>query len=286
LIAQDSVSVLLGLPESREAIPVATVAEENQVLMISTHSTNPQTTANKQYVFRMPFLDPFQGQLMAEFARHTLDIDRAAVLYDVANPYNKGLAEAFIHAFEAQGGQIVASEIYTFDTNQDFTQQLERIRASQPGALFLPNLTPDVHRQARQAYRLGLEAILLGGDGWNANEFADEPALQNSFFSELWAPDMPNEESKQFIARYSKRYEIQPTEQAATTYDTFGVLFQAIQTANSLEPADIRQGLLQMGPYHGVSGSILYKDSGDPIRSAVILQIKDNRAETYKVIHP
>ena len=138
LINQENVVAIVGPQASRNAIPVSNVAENAHIPMVSPWSTNPETTAGKQYVFRVAFIDPFQGRVMARFAIEEFGAQKAGVLYDVASAYNKGIAEIFKQVFEEAGGQVVAFESYTTG-EQDFSRQLENIRDSGAEVLFLPN---------------------------------------------------------------------------------------------------------------------------------------------------
>jgi len=163
LINQSGVVAIVGPQASRNAIPVASVAEEAHVPMISPWSTNPETTAGKLYVFRVAFIDPFQGRVMARFVIEELNSQKAAVLYDVASEYNKGIAEIFRQVYEDAGGQVVAFETYTTGET-DFEAQLGRIKASGAQVLFLPNYYNEVPLQVRQARDVGVEAAIIGSD--------------------------------------------------------------------------------------------------------------------------
>ncbi len=285
LIAQENVVAIVGPRLSRNAIPAANVAEEAHIPLISPTSTHPETTAGKRYVFRTSFVDDFQGQVMARFAAEELGAQKAAVLYDIASDYNKGLAEIFKQVFEESGGQVVAFETYTTD-EQDFSRQLARIRDSEPEALFLPNYPNKVPLQAQQARQLGIKATIIGGDAWDAEMFANYPELDGAFFSTHWHPDIANEQAQIFIEAYRQTYNRIPNEKEALTYDAFGLIFQTIHNQGQANPESIRNGLYSLERYQGVTGIIEYKDSGDPVKSAVILQIKEGRTIFYKLVNP
>ncbi len=284
MINQDKVVALVGLPFSRMAIPVAHIAEQARIPMISSTSTSPETTANKKYVFRVTFTDPFQGSVMAQFARNDLKVERAAVLYDEASDYNRGIAEVFKQEFTASGGSVVAFEPYiTGET--DFRPNLERIKASGAQVLFLPNYYTEVPIQAEQARELGIDLPLLGGDGWDINALASLPALDGSFISQSWHPDTANPPAQVFIKAYQAAYGALPYDIEANTYDAFGILFQAIQNQNSSDPEAIRAGLANLS-YTGVTGQITYSGSGDPVKSAVIVQFKNGTNVFYQSVNP
>ena len=203
LINQEEVAAIIGPMFSSNAIPVGKVAEAARIPMISPTSTNPETTLDKTFVFRASFVDDFQGQAMARFANETLGIQQTAILYDVASAYNRGLAETYETAFVALGGEIVAVESYTTDRNDDFTEQLTRIQAQAPSALFLPNYTDDVLLQGQQARDLGIDAVILGGDSWEASRLAPLDAFENSFFSGHYCRD----KTIPVIRDFSERFE-------------------------------------------------------------------------------
>jgi branched-chain amino acid transport system substrate-binding protein len=286
LIAQQGAVVIVGPQFSRNAIPVADVVESAHVPMISPASTNPATTAGKRYVFRAAFIDPLQAQVLARFAREELHVQKVAVLYDIASAYNKGLAEQFKQAIESAGGQVVAFESYTTDAKRDLLNQLERVRASKPELLFLPNYADEVPYQAQQARRIGVTATLLGADSWGNLPSADRAKLDGSFYTGHWAGDIEGAQAQAFISAYQLAYGQAPGETAALTYDAFGLLFQAIQRQGQADPEAIRAGLAGTNNYAGVTGSMQYQGAGDPIRSIVILQIKGEQARFYKLVNP
>ena len=285
LINQENVVAIVGLSRSRNAIPVANVAEKAQIPTISCNSTNPQTTAGKKYVFRVPFLDTFQGQAIAQIAVEELGANTAAVLYDIASEYNRNLATLFQAEFERLGGQIVAFESYTSD-QQDFTSQLERIRDRDASILFLPNYSEDILKQARQIRQLGIQATLLGGDSWSVFQEANLLELEGSFFTTYWTRDLANAQTAEFIKAYFRRYQEIPLSGGVLCYDALGLIFHAIETQGRSDPESIRLGLANTKNYQGVSGTISYSGSGDPIKPIIFLQVKAGKARFYKLVNP
>ncbi len=286
LINQEKVVAIVGPQFSGDAIPVARLAEEAGIPMISPMSTNPETTRDKRYVFRVSFIDDFQGRMMARFAYDELGLDRAAVLYDVASPYSSNLAQVFKQVFEELGGQVVAFESYTSDEAEEFDDQLAHIQAAQPRVLYLPNY--EVGPQMHQARQMGLDTtIFLGSDGWGIYELSEEyPAAEGSFLTHHWHINNTNEQSRAFVAAYEEAYNNVPGNTSALTYDAFGLLFQAMQSAGGTGPASIQEGLYSMEPYHGVSGVIDYQENGDPVKSVAILQIGRGEVLFYNLVNP
>ena len=285
LINQEKVVALIGPSLSRNAIPVADVAESAHIPMISPNSTNPATTAGKKYAFRAVFTDPFQGRVIARFARNELRAQKAAALYDIASAYNRDIAEVFKQAFTEIGGEIVAFESYTTG-EKTFSNELMHIKQSGASVLFLPNYDNEVPSQAQQARRAGISATLLGADAWSTIKPSDRADLEGGFFSGSWSSELTSEQAQEFIKAFRQLYNSEPTDISALTYDTVGLLFEAIKNQKKAEPETIRDGLANIKDYKGVTGSIGYVGSGDPVKSAVISQVKDGRFVLYKQVNP
>jgi branched-chain amino acid transport system substrate-binding protein len=285
LLSLQSVVALVGPQFSGNAIPVARLAESSRVVMIAPLSTNPETTANKSFVFRIPYLDTFQGLVIARFAREKLGASRAAVLYDVAEDYNRTLAEEFRREFEKRGGTIKCFETYTTDRNTSFTAQLDHIRSEKPDVLFLPNYASDVRLQAAQARERGITAVLLGGDGWD-RRFARDPMFEGSYATWQWDPSLAVGPAAAFVSAFREAYGREPEDVAASTWDSFGILFAAIEAGNSTDPQAIKTALHGLKGYQGVTGRIGYSSGGDPSKNAVILKLSQGRASLYAVVEP
>lgn len=275
LITQKGVAAIVGPYFSRNAIPVAQLAQRVRIPMISPTSTNPETTAGKDFVFRACFNDDIQGEVLARFVFEDLGVRRAAALYDESSAYNRTLAVLFRKAFEGLGGEMAAFETYTADRNRDFSRQLTVIREAAPGALLLPNYDDDVPVQALQAKKLGLSSRLVGGDAWDSMTAEEFRLLDGAFFTTMWANDPGNPKNAAFVAAYEKAYGEAPGEMAAMTFDAFGLLFTAIESQGSAEPEAVRKGLSEITDFEGVSGRIGFHGSGDPQRSVVIKKVQD-----------
>jgi branched-chain amino acid transport system substrate-binding protein len=286
LIYKQRVAVIVGPQFSSAAIPVARLAEQEHVVMVAPMSTNPETTAGKRYVFRIPYVDTFQGGVLARFARDRLKAVRASVLYDVSSTYNRTLAEMFVSAFQAAGGIVVAAETYTADGNKDFLSQLARIGAAGADVLVLPNYAADVLSQARQARAAGVKAVLLGGDGWDGRSFGGVAELQGSYFVTPWHPDAFGGAAREFVAAYRQANGREPDEVAATTYDAVAMLLEAIGRAGGTVAEALRGEICAADGYRGVTGRLRYVGGGDPEKSAVIVTIAGGKAGVYSVVEP
>ena len=287
LINQAGVVVLVGPNISRNAIPVAEVAENLGIPMITPGSSNPRTTAGKRYVFRATFTDPVQGRVMAHFARADLSASTAALLYDEANPYSRDIAGVFGAVFEAEGGRVVAEERYTTGAS-DFRSSLARIAATGASVLFLPNGSREAGLQAVQARAAGVTAVLLGSDLWSPTLLAGVRALDGAYFSHGWHPDMAasNPRARAFVEAYEQVFGAQGYVMAAQTYDAFGLLWQALGSAGNTGPEAIRAGLAAIHEFEGVTGSFRFEGTGDPVKSLAISKISGDSVVLYQVVHP
>ncbi|HML20585.1 MAG TPA: ABC transporter substrate-binding protein [Aggregatilinea sp.] len=281
LIVDEQVNAIIGPQASVEAIPAGQVANDRETPMISPWSTNPATTVDRPWVFRAAFLDPFQGPVVANFALSEFGAQTAAVLYDVASDYPKGLAENFRDAATADGIDVVAFESFTTG-DTDFSSQLTNIIQQNPDVLFTPQYYNEVPLIVQQARSLGYEGPILGSDSWGTPDLIDlcGDACNGLFFSTHYAPDIATEVGQTFIGNYEELYGAKPDDVAALTYDAFQLLFTAIENAQSLERADIREALANIQLFEGVTGVMSFDEQGDPIKCAVIIEITDG-AFTY-----
>lgn len=276
LINRKQAVALVGLPMSINAIPVARVARQSRVPMISTLSTHPETTRGNEYAFRMTFVNSFQAQEMARFAVEGLGLRRVAVLSNAASEYSSDLAEAFREALPPLGGEVVDFETFVDDEHFDEVDaQLLKIRDSGAEALFMPYHSLPVRHHMLKARELGIRAVFLGSDTWNTIGLGPEPLVAGSYFIDVWTPDLPSEKSSAFVGRYEHRFGTVPTTSAALAYDAIHVLAEAIRRQGKADPSSIRTGLASLGAFEGVTGAMFFEGTGDPRRSAVIRKIDD-----------
>jgi branched-chain amino acid transport system substrate-binding protein len=294
LITQQEVVAIVGPNASRYAIPASEIAESSETVLITPWSTNPKATLDattnkpKKYVFRACFIDPFQGRVLAKFALEKLKAKKAAVLYDVASDYNKGIAEFFKQTYEQNGGKVVAFETYTTN-DKDFSAQLTKIKAANPDVIFLPNYYSEVPLQVQQAHRLGIKQPFIGSDSWGSPEIITlaGSGLEGYYFSTHYAPDSAAPAAVKFIDRYQKAYGSVPDDVAALTYDAFGLLWTALRNAGKIDRPSVQKAMAVIPNYDGVTGKMQFKaGSGDPIKSAVILQIKNGKFTYFDNANP
>lgn len=285
LITQDNVLAIVGPNASLGAIPAAEIAEYNKTLLITPWSTNPKTTLDtttgkpKDYVFRACYTDPFEGRVLARFVLEKLKAKKVAVLYDVASEAPKSQADLFRLTFEELGGKTVAFETYTTG-DRDFSAQLTKIKSANPDVIFLPAYYNDVGLIAQQAHRAGIKQPLVGSDAWSSPELIklSNGTVEGDYFANHYASDIATPTAKKFIDAYTKQYGNIPDDVAALTYDSMGLLFEAIKKSPSLDRKVVRDSLATLANYPGVTGNIQFTaGSGDPVKSAVIMQIKGDK---------
>ncbi|MDD5368403.1 MAG: ABC transporter substrate-binding protein [Anaerolineaceae bacterium] len=294
LITQQNVVAIIGPNASRYAIPAAEIAESSKVVLITPWSTNPKTTlekdgvTSKKYVFRACFIDPFQGRVVAKFALDQLKAKNAAVLYDVASEYNKGIAEFFKQTFEENGGKVVSFETYTTG-DKDFSAQLTKIKSTNPDVIFLPNYYSEVPLQVQQAHQLGITVPFLGSDSWGSADLLKlcGKDCEGYYFSTHYAADAATPVATKFIQAYKAKYNSTPDDVAALTYDAFGLLWESLKSAGKVDRQAVRDALAKIPKFDGVTGTMQFKEgSGDPIKSAVILQVKDGAFHWFANANP
>jgi branched-chain amino acid transport system substrate-binding protein len=284
MITQDDVLAIVGPQSSKQAVPAGEVANKYKTVMISPWSTNPNTTLDRPYVFRGCFLDPFQGPVVANFITEEFGFTKAAVLYDVASDYPKGLAEVFKQAWEEKHGpgSVVAYESFT-TKDTDFSSQLTKIVKSGAQVLFTPQYYNEVPLIVRQAKDLGWTGPIVGSDSWGSAETIElcGEACYGLFFSSHYAAAGAKGATKAFIDRYEKTYGYIPDDVAALTWDALRLAQQAIQDTGELtgriekDREAVRDALARIKDFDGITGKMTFTEEGDPIKCAVIVKINN-----------
>jgi branched-chain amino acid transport system substrate-binding protein len=285
LITQDQVLAVIGPNASKQAIPAGEVCNANKTPMVSPWSTNPKTTEGRPYVFRACFLDPFQGPVAAKFVTEEFKVKKAAVLYDIASDYPKGLAEYFKDAFEKihGAGSVVAFETFT-TKDKDFSAQLTKIVNSGADVLFTPQYYDEVPLIVKQAQELGWKKPIMGSDSWGSAELMNlcGDACKGYFFSTHYAAAGAKDATKEFIDQYKAKYGYVPDDVAALTWDATRLLLQAIQNTGGLSGTldkdrdAIREQLAKITDFDGITGKMTFKAHGDPVKCAVVVKISAN----------
>jgi branched-chain amino acid transport system substrate-binding protein len=308
LITQDNVAAVIGEVASSRSLAAAPKCQEAGVPMITPSSTNPKVTEVGDFIFRMCFIDQFQGEVIAKFAAENLHFTKCAMLKDVKNEYSVGLAKFITDAFVARGGQIVGREQAYSAGDQDFRAQLTAIKSSNPQAIFVPGYYTEVGLIARQAKELGINAPLIGGDGWESDQLISigGEALNGAYYANHFAADNPDTVLQAFLGRYKAKFGMEPNAIGGLAYDAANVLFGAMESLAQSDPAlfaalgsakagtperkqadaKIRDLIAQTQNYPGVTGSITLDAQRNAKKPAVMLEIKDGKKVYAATIAP
>ena len=287
LITQNKVAAILGEVASSRSMAMAPIAQQYQIPMISPSSTNPKVTELGDYIFRVCFIDPFQGTVMAKFAAENLKLKKVAILRDVKNDYSVGLADYFAKKFKEMGGTIVADQAYS-SGDTDFKTQLTNIKGKGPEALMVPGYYTEVGLIARQAREAGITVPLLGGDGWDSPKLAEigGKSVEGSYFSNHYSQEDQSAVVQTFVTEYKKAYNAVPDGLAAMGYDAALVLADAMNRAPDLNSASVRTAIAQTVNFPGVTGTITINSDRNAVKPAVVLVVENGQYKYRTTITP
>ncbi len=288
LITQNKVIAILGEVASSRSLAMAPIAQQYKIPMVSPSSTNAKVTEVGDFIFRVCFIDPFQGKVMAKFAAETLKFKKVAVLRDVKNDYSVGLADVFVEEFKKLGGEIVIDQSYSAG-DIDFKAQLVSIKAKNPEAIFVPGYYTDVGLIARQAKKdVGIKVPLLGGDGWDSPKLTEVAgdALSGSYFSNHYSSEDKSPQVQDFIKKYKDKYKIVPDGLAAMGYEAARILFDAMNRASTLSASDIRAALAATKDFPGLTGKITLDEKRNPVKPAVVIKVAGKDFKYQSTVNP
>ncbi len=286
LIEQDKVVAIVGGITSRVALAGAPIAQAAKVPMVTPTATNEKVTQVGDYIFRSCFIDPFQGSVMAKFAVQDLGILNAGVIFDLGNDYSKGLAETFSASLTSLGGQVLASEGYPSGAT-DFKAQLTKIVQAKPEAVYIPAYYNDVGLIAKQIRELGYEGKLLGCDGWDSSELVNigGTAVDGGFFTNHYSKDDTRPVVQDIVRKYSAKYGAPPDALAVLAYDGMNILLDAVKRAGKTNNEAIRDAL-KTTDLACVGGQIRYDENRNPVKSVVIIEMKDGQQVYRTTVEP
>ncbi len=293
LITQDKVVAMLGPVTSSNALASVQIAQDNKIALITPTGTNAKITVDdsnkvRPYAFRGCFIDPFQGVIMANFSSKTLKAKTAVIYVDSSSDYSKNLAESFAESFAKVGGTVIGKEAF-LQKDQDFKAALTKIKSINPDIIFLPAYYEEVGKIVKQAREIGITVPIVGTDGWDnakISEIAGPAALNNTFFSNHYSPEDSEQRVNIFVEAYKKEYNEAPSAFAALGYDTTLMLIDAIKRANSAEPVKIKEALEQTKDLQLVTGIMTLDANHNPIKSAVVIELKDGKRTFREKVNP
>ncbi len=288
LIKKEKVVAIIGTATSGNTMAGASIAEEAKVPIISPTATDPRVTQNRKYIFRVCFIDPFQGSVAAKYAFENLKARRAALLIDQAQDYCVDLANFFKQDFVRMGGSIVSST-FCQSGDQDFTAQLSAIKASKPDILYLPNYYTEDALVCKQAAELGLKFPILSADGAQAPELISigGTSVEGFIFTGHFAKEGATTAlAKQYIQSYESKNKTDASGFDALGADAYFVLVDAIERAKSTEGPKIREALASTKDFAGVSGVLNIGEDGNAKKGMVMLHVKEGKFRYLTTINP
>jgi branched-chain amino acid transport system substrate-binding protein len=309
ILSRDRPVALLGEVASSASLAAAPLAQAAGVPMISPSSTNPKVTEKGDYIFRVCFIDPFQGTAAAQFAYNSKGVRTVAILKDVQSDYSVGLAQYFTETFTSLGGTIIAEEAYQ-KTDSDYKAQLTTIASKAPDALFIPGYYTQTGLIAQQARDAGYKGILLGGDGWDSDKLVEigRDAIIGGFYTNHYSVDDPSPVVQDFIKKYEAKYNAKPDGLAALGYDSAKILYQsmtevaknpehaaafadrssvpATEGARKAARAALRDQLAQVKGFPGVTGTITIDEKRNAEKPAVVVEVTKDGPRFVESISP
>ena len=293
LINQDKVPMVAGIFTSSSAIAACNISETAKIPYLAIGATNPSVTlakdgSTKPNIFRVCFIDPFQGTVGANFVTNELKAKKAALYIDNSSDYSKGLADFFKKSFTANGGSIVIEEAY-LQKDTDFKAVLTKIKAANPEVIYVPGYYEEVGKIVKQARELGIDVPIVGGDGWDSPklpEIAGAAALNNTYFTNHYSADSDSAESKAFVTAFEKEYSQKPDAPAVLGYDGIKLLADAIKRAGSVEPAKVAKALAETKAFSAVTGSLGLNEKHDAVKSVTIIEFKDGKQAYRTTVKP
>ena len=288
LISRDKVIALIGEVSSGRSLEAAPIAQAAKVPMIAPAATNPKVTQVGNYIFRVCFIDPFQGTVMAKFAKDEIHAKKVAIMSSVSNAYSLGLAKFFKETFTAGGGEIATEKNYS-EGDKDFRAQLTAVKASGADAIFVPGYYTESALIVRQARELGITAPFFGGDGWEDEQLLGigGEALNGCFYSTHFSAENTDPVVAKFAAKYKARWNNEvPGAFSALGYDAVYVLTDALRRAGTTDGAKLRDALAATKNFAGVSGVTTIDKDRNASKSATIIALKGGKATFFKTVAP
>lgn len=288
LISKDKAIAIIGPATSGCVAASSQIVTDSKIPLMAPVATAENITVDKDgktkdFIFRACFIDPFQGQVMAEFADKTLKVKNVAILYDASSEYSKGLTEVFTKTLQKNGGKVLASEAF-LAKDVDFKAALTKIKATNPEAIYIPAYYEEVAKIIKQAREIGLNIPLLGSDGWDSPklaEIAGPAALNNTYFCSAYSAQDQEPSVQKFIKNYKAMYNAEPDNFSIHGYDAAVIVLEAIKRAGTTDGVKVAAEMAKTKDLQVATGKVTYDSKHNPIAGAVIIELKDG-VQTFK----
>ncbi len=270
------------------------VMMDNKIPLIAPAATasnvtvDDKTGATRDYIFRVCFIDPFQGTLMAQFAADNMKAKKAVIYGDTSSDYGKGLAEYFKKTFIEKGGQIIAEEGFVKD-DRDFRAALTKIKGLNPDFIYIPGYYQEVAPLIKQARELGITAPMGGGDGWDSPDMvsvAGPAALNNTFFTNHYSSQDKDPKIVAFVEAFKAKYNKEPDAFAALGYDAVQLMVQGLKDAGEADPVKLAAAIAKIKDFEGITGKMSIDDKHNPVKAGVVIEFKDGAQVMNTRIQP
>ncbi|GFZ34429.1 branched-chain amino acid ABC transporter substrate-binding protein [Clostridium zeae] len=291
LVEKDKVTAIIGSWGSSLSMAAGDIIKKAKIPTIATSATNPLVTKGNDYYFRVCFIDPFQGTVMANYAYSKLNAKKVAIVQEVSNDYAVGLAKYFTDSFTKLTGDSKAIvSVSNYNTgDQDFSAQLTNIKSQNPDVIFAPGNFTESALLIKQARDLGIKAPIIGGDTWETPDFLKigGSAVEGSVFSTFFATEKPiTKESEKFLTEYKKEYNKEPAAVSALAYDAYLLLVDGLKRTGSEDSVKLRDELVKTKDFQGAAGVVNFDEDRNAVKAAVIKQVKDGKFTYLDLIEP
>ena len=287
LLGRDKVVALLCGGTSTNCLEIAPICQNAKIPFLATTATAPEVTEKRNYAFRVCFIDPFQGAVLAKFAHDTLKAKRVALLTSVSSSYSVGLSKVFRERLAALGGEIAVEQKYA-EGDKDFRAQLTAVRAAAPDVIATTGFYTEGALICKQARELGLTCPIVAGDGWEAPELIEigGAAVNGSYYCSHYSSESTAPEVRAFVKKFREKYGETPDSMAPLASDGITVLSEAITRAGTTDGAKLRDALAATKNFPGVTGRTTIDEQRNASKPAVILVVKDGHAQFLQSIEP
>ena len=286
MISRDRIVALLGEVASSRSLEAAPICQQAGIPMISPASTNPKVTEVGDQIFRVCFIDPFQGTVLSKFAL-SKGWKRVAILTDVKQDYSVGLSQYFKSHISASAGEVVSEQSYS-SGDKDFKAQLTAIKGTQPDVILASGYYTEAGLIALQARELEILCPLIGGDGWDSPSLVEVggKAIEGSFFSNHFSIEDPAPAIQEFLKKYRKKFDSEPDAMAALGYDSAMILADAMKRAGTTDGVKLKQAIASTKDFPAVTGKITLNAERNADKSAVMLVVKDGQFKYVETVAP
>lgn len=287
-LVDEGITAFIGDAPSKPTLAIAEVAAQDNMPMITPTGTQFNITEAGPNVFRTCFTDPYQGVVLANFAKNNLKAETAAIVVNNSSDYSDGVAKAFVEQAEKLGLKVVAKEGYS-DGDKDFRAQLTKILPTNPDVLVIPDYYEQVALITTQAREVGLKSTFIGPDGWDGVaktlDSSAYSAVENAYFTNHFSLQDQSEKVQNFVKAYKAVYNEDPSSFAALSYDAAYMMKEAIEKAGTTDKQAVVEALKNLD-YNGVTGHLTFDEKNNPVKAVTVLKIVNGEYTFDSVVEP